>query len=204
MNSQTSSQPSFKSDYAVLQLHKSADWAAARASYRQLVHLWHPDKFIQRPAERAHAQLQFINLTKSYNSLRNFQRINGHLPFQTIASHQTRDAGKSEKPDASKPGETSHDRRGTAEDRSGRAPAAKAVKNVTAHRKNRGATWMATGALMMIATIVFLLVQDNKATKARLELGREVVRQAPPSEFLTDNVKIRKSQTREAFLKPPK
>lgn len=192
---------SYKADYEMLQLDDRADWNAAQRSYRRLVHLWHPDKFAQRPAEKTHAQQQFINLTKSYNSLRNFHRENSRLPFESaISSNHT-----ANNPPQDGRGFGNWEGKSTDNDSFGwQNPGSRTKSDSPARRSRRTALWATSGALMMLATIAFFLVLDNHASKARMSQGREVVRQAPASDFLPDTKEIRKIQAREAFLKPTK
>ncbi len=50
-------------DYAVLDLEPSASPAEVRQAYRDLVKVWHPDRFAHDPRlqRRAHVKLQAIN-----------------------------------------------------------------------------------------------------------------------------------------------
>ncbi len=72
----------FERDYQMLDLGRDANWQEAQENYRRLVNRWHPDRFTDRPRERQLAQSRFIDVTKSYNNLRNFHRENRRLPLQ--------------------------------------------------------------------------------------------------------------------------
>jgi len=74
----------FKRDYELLELEPTSNWELTRANYRRLVNIWHPDRFTDKPRERAHAQQQFIELTKSFNNLRSFYRENKRMPFERM------------------------------------------------------------------------------------------------------------------------
>lgn len=74
----------YQKDYELLELNSFSDWHQARDNYRRLVHVWHPDKYIDRPEESPHAQNQFIELSRAFNNLRSFYRKNHRLPFQKI------------------------------------------------------------------------------------------------------------------------
>jgi len=185
----------FKQDYKMLELHEFDTWKAARASYRRLVHKWHPDKYTHRPRERAHAQQQFIELTKSYNSLRSFYRANQRLPFES-ANQPTKARNESER----KPRindqyveDSILGREGSA--RSPQYEGAKSYGKVF---------WFFGIFAMMIATAALSLMLDLNANKANMEIGKETLRQTPQSEFMPSAAEIRKNQARGAFVQPSK
>jgi len=201
MNAEEKPSEIFKRDYEMLDLHDRADWKTARASYRRLVHLWHPDRYTQRPREKAHAQQQFIELTKSYNSLRSFHRTHQRLPFEAVkrqASTQTKPANLHKGPQTRT--KVDNFEKGLLNgDGKSRTKKRKTKKN------NGTKIWMFVAlAMMMIATIAVSLVLDLNANKANIEKGKEVLRQAPASEFMPSPAEIRKSQTRGAFVQPTK
>ncbi len=198
-NSQTKH---FAQHYKQLELHDRADWELARANYRRLVHLWHPDRFAQRPRERAHAQQQFINLTKSYNVLRNFYRKNKRLPFETAQSAANRETNASMNDSFD---ETSFNNTPPPRVDAGmlaRDPADRERKLSSNTLKKAG--WLLGGGTIVFGTIMLFLVLDRKANQATALQGREVVKEAPQSDFLPSAAEIRRSQTRGAFVKPTK
>jgi len=50
----------FSKHYKNLDLGNRATWDEVRTNYRRLVQQWHPDRFENRPRERANAQQNFI------------------------------------------------------------------------------------------------------------------------------------------------
>lgn len=183
----------FKHDYAMLELHEFDTWKAARANYRRLVHKWHPDKYTHRPREQAHAQQQFIELTKSYNSLRTFYRTNQRLPFESVNQHSKagdNSARKSRKTDQN-----------VEDSILGRK--AGAGKPAQASSKSYGKIFWFIGIFaMMIGTAALSLMLDLNANKATMEIGKETLRQTPQSEFMPSAAEIRKNQARGAFVQP--
>lgn len=188
----------FSQHYRQLELNDRADWETARAHYRRLVNLWHPDRFAHRPRERAHAQQQFIKLTISYNALRNFYRKNHRLPFQS--AHTVKTDKKAERCGAES---CNPDTKDTTVDNSllGR----KTTQRRTSSKKPgglRNLIWLTAGGSIMLGTVMFFLIVDRSANRAIAERGREIVKEAPPSEFMPSAAEIRRSQTRGAFVKP--
>ena len=189
----------FTEHYKHLELEHDADWDQARANYRRLVQVWHPDRFAQRPLERANAQKEFIKLTKSHTELRNFHRKHQRMPFQLARRVNTQqdaasyddayDSGISDVSDLSEGILHRSARHKTSKQRS------TSLKKIA---------WAVSGVGIMISTIVFFLILDRNANRANAERGREVVRQAPQSEFMPSASEIRRSQAREAFIKPTK
>jgi len=199
MISEDAQKNQFALHYHKLDLHDRADWSTARSSYRKLVHIWHPDKFANRPRERAHAQQQFIELTKSYNALRDFYRKNKRLPFQSlhVASEPQEKVQDTRKPnDASTIDDASLDSSLLSRDPSQRSIDPKK------HGKRRKTWWLMVGIFTMLATIVFFLVLDQILNWTNAEKAREVIENAPQSEFMPIPSEIRKSRSRDAFIKP--
>ncbi len=191
---------SFAHHYEQLELHDRANWELARANYRRLVHLWHPDRFAQRPRERAHAQQQFINLTKSYNVLRNFYRKNKRLPFETASATIN---GESESSMNNTFDEQGLDNTPPPEVDAGilaRDPADREKKISPKSMQKLG--WLMAGGAIIFGTILLFLVIDKRANQATAQQGREVVKEAPNSEFLPSASELRRAQTRGAFVKP--
>ncbi len=206
MNEETSP-IDYKQDYKLLELHDREDWQRARANYRRLVHIWHPDKYARRPRERQHAQQQFIALTKSYDNLRTFYRDNGRLPFEPH---------KQKEPEALLQTEAKKLRKG-ADDTNWQKSSAQATglesgilgrdssQHVPLTAENRGHTkflWLAAGCLVLGATVFTFFLLDQRANQRIAETGREVVRQAPRSEFMPSAAEIRRSEARGAFVQP--
>jgi hypothetical protein len=223
MNDQNDNTRDFRPDYASLELNDRADWELLRANYRRLVHLWHPDRYVQRPQERVHAQTQFIELTKSYNNLRTFQREHGRLPFEPINAGSTvrngkasgfRSGGPYQEPQTSHAGRASG--RGS-EPSPGLDPHDEALAaGMLAREPGMGTQFthgvagkrhfclIVLGLAMVITTVGTFFVLDKKAQQQVLERGREVIRQAPASEFMPSASEIRRSEAKGAFVQPTK
>ncbi len=214
MNEHNSDDRDFRPDYATLELNHRADWKAVRASYRQLVHLWHPDRYATRPRERVHAQQNFTSLTQSYTRLRNFHRRHGRMPFEPTGNRSTNKSmeihtpaqrRKTSRPDSSRdsnrpsPGPYINDAEIGAgvlgREKGSRAPALD-------ERSRKRMIWALAGVVMIMATVVIFFLLDMKANQAIIERGREVVREAPPSEFMPSAAEIRRSEAKGAFVQP--
>ncbi|MFK7993646.1 MAG: J domain-containing protein [Granulosicoccus sp.] len=189
----------FALHYEQLQLSDRANWDIARSSYRRLVHVWHPDKFASRPREQVHAQQQFINLTKSYNALRDFYRKNQRLPFQSVHAASTPKATR--QPDSRPEAPESSNAPMPDSNVLSRDPAPRNQRR-NIPRKARNVAWVLLGVITMLSTIMFFLIVDRNANRATAEIGREVVKEAPQSNFMPTAAEIRKSQTRGVFVKP--
>ena len=204
MNTEDSGTKAFSQHYKQLELGNRATWDDVKINYRRLVHLWHPDRFEQRPEQRAHAQQKFIDLTKSYNVLRNFHRSNNRLPYQS-AHLANKELPKSRTTRAQKVEDSNKndDSEPVAVDESLLQRDPQTRRNNGNHKSNnRGIWWGLTACALLSITIVFFMIQDRKASQAIAEQGREIIKQVPPSEFMPSASEIRKSQTRGAFVKP--
>lgn len=215
------SQNSYSADYAILELDDRANWAAAQANYRRLVHLWHPDKFEDRPRERDSAQRQFIALNKAYNSLRSYYKLKHRLPHEPLPKPNARAPGDSQEVTIDM-GPTTSDVKPTGPDSSrfsSRKSSRKSSDNPnfivgSTRRKSQSVPhwrksqarlfWAALGCTLLLATVAFFIVQDRKANQAMAQHGREVVKHSAPSDFMPSAAEIRRSQTRGAFVKPTK
>ncbi|MBX2883597.1 MAG: J domain-containing protein [Granulosicoccus sp.] len=205
MNSSDQSSVAYKSYYELLELDDKSDWEDARSCYRRMVHLWHPDKFSNRPRERAHAQQRFIALTKSYHALRSFYRIHGHLPFERVSAVNNPADAINQRPQGGRPAEW---RKGKSTDSERFQAGLLADRGKIGAKLSPGKRstyrWLASGTLVILATITFFIVLDSRSNKARLEAGREIVKEHPESEFLQNEKEARKMRAREKFLTPPK
>ena len=201
MNSNETRKTEFARHYEHLELDDKADWDTAREKYRSLVNLWHPDRFAQRPREQIHAQQQFIDVTKSYKALRSFYRTNERMPFQSArVTSQKHSKQTDHEHDASHLGD---DVIPSTEGSSilGRDKPKNGLAAVKPHRL-RNILLVTAVCAMMLGTILLFLILDRKANQAVMEKGREVIKDAPESEFLPSASEIRRSQTRGAFVKP--
>ncbi|MFK8081553.1 MAG: J domain-containing protein [Granulosicoccus sp.] len=189
----------FAEHYQQLEIDDRANWDSAQSSYRKLVHVWHPDKFTSRPRERLHAQQRFINLTKSYNALRDFYRTNQRLPFQSVHT-----ASKDQKPKLEHDSQEPKRSASVAEVDSSvlRRDPEKSAYSTGNSGNRRKIIWALAGLSILFFTATLFLILDQKLNQATAEIGREVIKDAPESEFLLNNTEIRRSQTRGAFVKP--
>ena len=202
MNSNESRKTEFARHYEHLELDDRADWNTAKEKYRTLVNRWHPDRFAQRPREQIRAQQQFIDVTKSYKALRNFYRTNNRMPFQSArVTGQKHSVNPAHEHGADHPGDdvlpSTRENGILGRDKTEDALAADKP------RRLRNILLITAVCSMMFGTILFFLIIDRKANQAVMEKGREIVKDAPESEFLPSASEIRKSQTRGAFVKPP-
>jgi hypothetical protein len=181
----------FRSDYEQLGIDDGADWAVAQKSYKRLVHVWHPDRYSQRPRERVEAQQKFIELTKSFNNLRTFYRANDRLPYQRIelSTPQTPKQHQQVKPSEACVQESSL--------LQPRKPGARPVSDLSMRRR---LLWLLPGVLMLAGTLALFIVIDRKAKQRTVEQAREVLRQTSPSEFMPSSLEIKKQSSRGAFI----
>lgn len=192
----------FKPDYQILELSDRASWKDARAHYRRLVHLWHPDKYTSRPREQVHAKQQFIALAKSFDNLKVFHRENDRLPFEPTAPQY--ESGHKGKPsDRNVRHSHQHSERSNDVHRGvlGRESGFDASYSTEANGK---AIWIAAGCAMLFTTMLVFFMLDRKANQEAFERGKEVVKHAPPSDFMPSAAEIRRSEARGAFVQPTK
>jgi len=199
MNEDGNNQEGFMADYALLKLDTDADWKLARNQYRKLVHIWHPDKYADRPRERDHAQKQFIELTKSFNQLKDFHKLHGRLPYENAS------------PEAPRP-DAQINVSGSAIGKKSRVntnnldldPLSRDENKTDDRVKKRSPLkkilWLCTASVVIFTTIGFFLVIDQKANQRNLEHAKQVLRNAPESEFKTTAAEIRRSEAKGAFI----
>lgn len=173
---------SYQQCYEILALQNQADWDQAESSYRQLVHQWHPDRY--QGDDPSEATRRYIEITKAFKKLRDFQKENDSLPFSSvadIASNDTSTFTKQKKQPSEKQQNSSHSEH------------ANKVDNVaideTAKRRITNATWnnkeryrpsrfvLAIGSVFVIGVSLILLFvtkldrvnSDRYRDEARLE-----------------------------------
>ena len=182
----------FQHNYQLLELDPSSDWETANKNYRRLVHVWHPDRFEQRPRERVHAQQQFIELTKAFNNLRAFYRENNRMPLQPM---------KQAVADAPEP--PPHQRIVSDDEltlQSGilnkRKPSQKTIKPSIL----RPLLWaLPIGATVLTGLIVFVVI-DRNAKMHSIEEAKRVLRDTQPSKYMADSDKISQANSRAALI----
>jgi curved DNA-binding protein CbpA len=202
MNEQTNGPNGFEMAYKTLKLEKNADWAAARNHYRKLVHRWHPDKFSDRPTELENAQKQFIVLTKSYNKLKDFYALHKRLPFEHTQPEKDRPdapigANPADLPKKSNVDPNNLDMGTLSRDKSKvdarlikKSPIAKIL-------------WSVVAIVVVVGTIMLFFILDQKASQKNLAIAREVLKEAPESEFTPTASEIRRSESKGVFLRIP-
>jgi len=200
MNDQKSVLGNFSADYQILKLKQTADWATARKHYRKLALVWHPDKFSDRPREKEHAQKQFIELTKAYKSLKKFQSVHKRLPFEHLEPEAAR-------PDAILNGDAEGDDKPSRVDPNNldmgtlARDADKIDERVVKRSPIKKILWSMVATVLVGVTIAFFFIQDQKASQKIIEAGRQVVKEAPPSEFMPTPAEIRRSESKGAFIR---
>lgn len=178
----------FEQEYQQLELDPSADWKNAQANYRRLVHIWHPDRYAQRPREKIHAQQQFIELTKAFNNLRTFYRENNRMPFeqikQAISDSPIPPAHQQILPEDDAINESSILNK--------RKPSTKSLKpNVF-----KPLLWVAPAVVTVLAGIAVFIVIDRNAKLNTIEEAKRVLRTVRPSEYLANSEEISKANNR--------
>jgi len=198
----------FRQDYATLLLDDDADWATARTSYRRQVNLCHPDRYAQRPRERAHAQQQFIQITRAFDSLRAFYRTNSRLPFEPIRRDQTSSPGADARPAAPRPdADEARDMSDTIDRPSEEALLDAGILNLRkgspardAGMRGRRLIWPALGGLVVLGTLGLFVVLDRSARQATLDEGRAVLRETTPSVFMPSATEVKRQSSRGVFV----
>ncbi len=172
----------FHRDYELLELDRISDWDTARANYRRLVNIWHPDRYSNRPVEREHAQKVFIELTKSFNNLRNFYREKNRLPYEF-------DAIESVKPAEPRP-EQRVDQDETNVTQSGILKQRKSSEIKATSAPSNRSSWLIPSLLTIAGGIGIFIYMDMSAKNRATEEAARILRTTKPSEFLQDSGKI--------------
>lgn len=178
----------FQHDYRLLELDPVADWAKANKNYRRLVHIWHPDRYAQRPRERVHAQTQFIELTKAFNNLRGFYRENSRMPFeqikQSVADSPEPPVNQRIKPEDTAVAESSILNK--------RKPSTKSLTSSLI----KPLLWIIPTCAVVIGGIAVFAIIDRNAKLNTIEEAKRVLRSVKPSEYMADSEKITKANRR--------
>jgi len=161
----------YQFEYDLLNLQPGDGWDKARANYRQLVNQCHPDRFAQRPRERAHAQQEFIELTKAFNTLRNFQRENNRMPFDRV-TQASKDPVKPKPHQAVSPDEELW----------------------------KPIAWSFAAVATIFAGFSVFLIMDRNAKKLSIQEAKRVLRTVEPSEYLADSEAITKANNRSMLM----
>jgi len=172
----------YRRDYELLELDRISDWDAARANYRRLVNVWHPDRYSDRPDEQEHAQKIFIELTKSFNNLRNFYREKNRLPYQFEAIESVSQA----EPHPEQRIETNE----SDVTQSGILKQRKSADAYTQNQRPKRSPLFIPALLTIAGGIgIFIYMDMSEKNRASQEAAR-VLSNTEPSEFLQDSGKI--------------
>ena len=95
--------------FEILELDTAATEAEARQAYKDIVNVWHPDRFLNNPRLREKAEKKLKEVNAAYASIKVFIRENG--PSENGAQSNTNEKIKKD-PDHHKnrPGEPIHPR----------------------------------------------------------------------------------------------
>jgi hypothetical protein len=202
MDEQKSNPIGLEADYLTLKLKENANWSTARSHYRRLVNRWHPDKYIDRPLELEYAQKKFIALSKSYNRLKEFHAQHKRLPFEHT------------KPEKHKPDTTVNADPVTTSKKSNVDPnnmdlgtlsrdESKVDERLVKKSPLSKILWSVIAITVVVSTIVLFFILDQKANLKNMERGRQVLKDAPKSEFTPSPSEIRRSESKGAFIRIP-
>ncbi len=184
----------FQHDYAELELEERANWAMAQINYRRLVNHWHPDRYVQRPRERVHAQQQFIELTISFNNLRTFYRQNKRLPFERITVKKAASSSTPSQQQQVNPAEADILDSSIINNRK------TATRRAVVSKSAKSAYWMLPIAFLLMCTLGLFVVMDRNAKKKSIEEAKAVLREVVPSAYMPNNEDINKQNARGAMI----
>lgn len=201
MNDHIDGPMDFNTDYAILRLETTADWATARAHHRKLVHRWHPDKFINKPRERMRAQKQFIEVTKSYNRLKEFQKQHGRMPLANSAEAPKADSQPQET--VANAGSRGHVDPSNLNLGTLARDDDKIDERVLKPSPVRKIIWTMTASIVIFSTVVLFFILDQRANKQNLQKSQQVLREAPKSAFNPSESEIRRGLSKGAFISLP-
>jgi hypothetical protein len=84
----------YRAYYRTLGLEPGCTWPQLKAAYRRAVHAWHPDRFQDRPHDRAMAEEKIKEVNYAFHRLAKYYRQCGTLPCtpadttaSTVTSH---------------------------------------------------------------------------------------------------------------------
>lgn len=80
--------------YAALELRSGASLEEVKRAYRDMVKVWHPDRFSHDPRLQKRAQEKLKEINLAYQRLESFLQDRGH-PSQPPPKPEVREAGKS-------------------------------------------------------------------------------------------------------------
>ncbi len=182
----------FQRDYELLELEKECDWTLARTSYRRLVNVWHPDRFANRPRERAHAQQQFIELTKSFNNLREFYKQNNRMPFERM-THAVSEPAEPPIQKSVSPVDDDLVENGILNKR-------KLSGNKKSLWSKVRSWWVIPAAFAIAGSVMVFSYIDRSAHQQTVEEAKRVLRNTQPSSFMPDRDAIKKQNNTQRLV----
>lgn len=200
MNQQKTSSDGFQADYGILNIPENTDWATLRKHYRKLALKWHPDKYAEKPEQIEAAQTQFIALATSYNNLKQFHALHSRLPFEHTRTEGIRHGTSDniQKPGASVQSNVDPnnlDLDTLCRDESKTDP--RLVKKSPLKK----ILWCSVVSSVIVCTVLIFFILDRKAGQKNSEIGRQVLKDAPVSEFTPTPSQIRRGESKGTFLK---
>lgn len=182
----------FQEHYKLLELDSKANWETANRNYRRLVHAWHPDRFAQRPREKEHAQQQFIELTKAFNSLRTYYREYHRLPYQQL-TQAVADSPEPAPHQKITPDDATAFESGILNKRKP-SPLNRNGRNL------KPLLWALPAVATIFAGLFTFAIVDRNAKLATIEEAKRVLRNAKPSEYMADDEAISQANSRAVML----
>ncbi len=180
----------YQKHYDHLQLdYQKTDWKTLQSSYRKLVNECHPDRFADDELMQANAQAKFIQITTSYNFLRDFYRKNRRLPLQRYDSDEDLAEYKDMNLNENMISDTSLLKKKRKEIDSNRARKRSLRPLVTA-----------LCGLMLVGMIFMLFTLDKYGTKVAVDNARETINSTEPSPFLRSQEQVSRGTSRGVFL----
>jgi len=178
----------FQKHYDTLDLDSSVDWITVQATYRKMVNQWHPDR-PHNSKRRQSAEDRFIELTKAYNALRDYDRKNKRLPVfkRTYQYSEPENAGAVNLDDRAASGWSD----------SGRKTRKRPQKDNSLLK----VIGVATVAMTLLAVgLGVLFVLDHRSKLQATERAKVLVNTVEPSPFVTSPDKLRRAESKGAFI----
>ena len=175
----------FQKCYTALNLEAGADWQDAQDSYRRLVHEWHPDRHNTTPADNHHAQLYFIELTRSFDAIRKYYRRYKRMPLlRNLGSTAT----------------VGTDHFSNSESLLNKAR--NREQNMQMLRRNnlKKHAILALGAGLGLAVLFFLFSLDRQLAVQASEDAKRELQNSTPSRFQKSQTEINRAEAKGAFI----
>lgn len=95
--------------YRILDVNPACSWDELRRAYKVQIHLWHPDKFADKTAEKAAADDKIKGITTAHQQLVVFYREHGKLPAaEVVVTPRQLPQPERKRPRAAAPSNRSH------------------------------------------------------------------------------------------------